>query len=183
LAAKKEFEKAARTLEKIVFESMSSQFTPAQKVNVYINCAEHWFEEEDSVNAETFINKAAHLIHLVDAQELVIRYKVCHSRVLDSKRKFELAANAYYSLSIQEGVDPEDLETLLNMALTCAVLAPAGQMKSIIITSLIKDERSKKLEFYAILESMFYGKVIRKQDVKAFEEGLQPHQKTKSADG
>lgn len=183
LAAKKDYEKAARTLEKINFDSMSSHFPNDLKVRVHCEAAEHWFEEEDSVNAESHINKAAHIIHLVDSQELIIRYKVSHSRVQDSKRKFELAAQSYYSLSIQEGVDPDDLETLLNMALTCAVLAPAGDMKSRIITSLYKDERSKKLEFYNLLDAMFSDKVIRKADVKAFEESLQPHQKTASADG
>jgi COP9 signalosome complex subunit 4 len=82
---------------------------------------------------------------------IVIRYKVCHSRVLDSKRKFELAAYAYYGLSVQEGVDKEDLLRLLGMCLTCTLLAPAGPMKSRIITILVKDERSKALEFYGLL--------------------------------
>lgn len=79
---------------------MASQFTPKQKVEVYVECAENWFELEEAVNAEIFINKAAHLIHLVEETELIVRYKVSHSRVLDSKRKFELAAFAYYSLSL-----------------------------------------------------------------------------------
>lgn len=57
---------------------------------------------------------------------LQIRYKVCHSRIMDSKRKFLIAAYAYYDLSNQEGVDPGDLLALLNMAMTCAILSPAG---------------------------------------------------------
>ena len=61
--------------------------------------AELWFEEDDAVNAEKFINKAAHIIHLVKAQEVKIRYKVCHSRIMDSKRRFIVAAHSYYDLS------------------------------------------------------------------------------------
>lgn len=69
------------------------------------------------------------------------------------------------------------------MALTCAVLAPAGAMKARIVTVLMKDERSKKLEHFNILQSMFIGKIIKQGDVAAFEETLQPHQKTVSSDG
>jgi COP9 signalosome complex subunit 4 len=61
--------------------------------------AEYWFEDEDAVNAEKYINKAAHFVHLVKDHSLLIRYKVCHSRIMDSKRKFIIAASAYYDLS------------------------------------------------------------------------------------
>jgi COP9 signalosome complex subunit 4 len=94
------------------------------------------------VNAEKFINKAAHIMHLVRDQSLVIRFKVCHARIMDSKRKFLVAAPLYYDLSNQEGVDPSDLLQLLNMAMTCAVLSPAGPQKARILTILHKDIRS-----------------------------------------
>ncbi len=51
------------------------------------------------MNAEKFINKAAHIMHLIKDQALLIRYKVCHARVMDSKRKFLLASFSYYELS------------------------------------------------------------------------------------
>lgn len=65
-------------------------------------------------------------MHLVKDNNLSIRYKVCHSRIMDSKRKFLVAAGSYYDLSNQEGVDPADLLSLLNMSMTCALLSPAG---------------------------------------------------------
>jgi len=55
---------------------------------------------DDSVNAETWINKAAHIIHLVKDPALNLRYKVCHSKIMDAKRKFIIAASAYYDLSV-----------------------------------------------------------------------------------
>ena len=61
--------------------------------------AEYWFEDDDAVNAEKYINKAAHIIHRVNDQTLQIRYKVCHSRIMDSKRRFLIASYAYYDLS------------------------------------------------------------------------------------
>ena len=36
-----------------------------EKADIYISIAEYWFEDEDAVNAEKYINKAAHIIHLV----------------------------------------------------------------------------------------------------------------------
>ncbi len=91
---------------------------------------------------------------------------------MDSKRKFILAAYAYYDLSNQEGVDPSDLQQLLQMALTCAILAPAGPQKSRIISIIHKDIRSQKLEFFDIIEKMFLGRVIKRPDVENFEEQL-----------
>jgi hypothetical protein len=32
---------------------------------VYVTIAEYWFEDDDAVNAEKFINKAAHIMHHV----------------------------------------------------------------------------------------------------------------------
>ena len=74
-----------------------------------IQTAEYWLDDDDAVNAEKYINKAAHIIHLVKDQTLIIRYKVCHSRIMDSKRKFLVASQSYYELSNQQGVDPADL--------------------------------------------------------------------------
>jgi len=73
-----------------------------------------------------FINKANHIMHLVKDGDLQLQFKVLHARVMDSKRRFILAGHSYYTLSQQEGHDPEELLTLLNMSVTCAVLAPAG---------------------------------------------------------
>lgn len=91
---------------------------------------------------------------------------------MDSKRKFLIASFSYYELSNQEEVDPADLLILLGMAATCAMLAPAGPKKSRILTVLHKDPRSTKLEHFDILDKMYIGKIIRKPDVKAFEDSL-----------
>ncbi len=125
--AKSNNEQAAKILEKINLENTSRQVSAEEKARVYVQIAEIWFEEDDAVNAEKFINKAAHIIHLVKAQEEVhLRYKVCHARIMDSKRRFLVAAHSYYDLSNQEGVLESNLMPLLEMSLTCALLAPAG---------------------------------------------------------
>ena len=102
---------------------------------------------------------------------------------MDSKRKFLIAASAYYDLSLQENVDQEDLLALLGMGLTCAILAPAGPQKSRILSIYHKDMRSQKLEFYEILDKIFMARVVKRPDVRGFEESLKPHQKTVSQEG
>jgi COP9 signalosome complex subunit 4 len=69
------------------------------------------------------------------------------------------------------------------MAVTCAILSPAGPQKARIISNLYKDLRSSKLEQYELLDKMYLGKIIKKPDVKAFEDSLVEHQKTLSSDG
>lgn len=174
-AAKRDFDKAARTLERINLDNVNRIIDNDEKAQLLVQTAEYWFEDDDAVNAEKFINKAAHIMHLVKDQALQIRYKVCHSRIMDSKRKFLIASFSYYELSNQEGVDPADLLVLLGMATTCAILSPAGPQKSRILSVIHKDPRSTKLEQYDILDKMFMGKIIKKPDVKAFEESLQEH--------
>jgi COP9 signalosome complex subunit 4 len=91
---------------------------------------------------------------------------------MDSKRRFLVAAQSYYDLSNQEGVDQADLLQLLSMSVTCAILSPAGPQKARIIANLHKDLRSPKLDNYEVLDKMYLGKIIKKPDVKAFEESL-----------
>ena len=61
---------------------------------------------------------------------------------------------------------------LLGMALTCALLAPAGPQKAVILTMLHKDIRSQKLDHFEVLDKMYLGKIIKRPDVRAFEESL-----------
>jgi len=58
------------------------------------------------------------------------------------------------------------------MALTCTILAPAGPQKSRMISLIHKDIRSQKLEFFDIIDKMFMGRVIKRPDVRSFEESL-----------
>ena len=75
-------------------------------MDLWLQIADNWFDAEDSVNAEKYINKSAHLMHLVaDNRELQIRYKNYQAKILDSKRKFNLAGWEYYSISNMEGIE------------------------------------------------------------------------------
>ena len=47
--------------------------TEKEKAEVYVQIAEYWFEEDDAVNAEKYINKAAHVIFDVEDVEMQLR--------------------------------------------------------------------------------------------------------------
>jgi COP9 signalosome complex subunit 4 len=98
-SARDDNERAARTLERINLENTSRIISADEKAEIYVQVAEYWFSADDAVNAEKFINKAAHIIHDVQSNELRSRYKVFHANIMDSKRKFLIAANSYYNLS------------------------------------------------------------------------------------
>ena len=62
-------------------------FTEEQKTDIYVKIAQYWFEADDELNAEKYINKATNTIDLVNHdKDLVTRYKFCKAKVLDSKR-------------------------------------------------------------------------------------------------
>lgn len=76
LSARQDYEKAAHVLESINLEHTNRNVSAHEKVDMWLNIADLWFEFDDSVNAEKFINKAAHIMHLVvDDKSLVLRYK------------------------------------------------------------------------------------------------------------
>ena len=109
LTARDEHEQAARVLEAINLEQSNRVINPSEKADVWLSIAENWFEADDSVNAEKYINKCAHIMHLFPNERgLQLRYKNFQAKILDSKRKFPLAAWEYFSLSNQEEIDAED---------------------------------------------------------------------------
>ncbi|MCO5547259.1 hypothetical protein L7F22_000704 [Adiantum nelumboides] len=141
-------------------------------------------QDDDAVNAETFIKKASFLVNNSKDEGLNLQYKVCYARILDLKRKFLEAALRYYELSQLEKrefegrqVDEDELQQALTAAVTCTILAAAGPQRSRVLATLYKDERCSKLKIYPILQKVYLERILRKPEVDAFAEELKPHQK------
>merc|ERR1719453_1024460 len=161
-----EWQEAAKCLAAINLETGTRCRTPLQKAEKYVKIAELYLEDDDPVAADTYCTRAAMVIHEVNDVPLNLRYKVCHARILDSKRKFLEAASKYCDLSQQTfggKVDEGDLMQILAF--------------------LCKDERIRKVEHYEILQKMFMERLIKGTEVQKFEETLLPHQKALMADG
>ena len=160
------------------------------KVEKYIKIAMLYLQDEESISAETFINRASLLVTEETSDHLRLQHKVCYARILDAKRKFLEAATRYYQLSQlttrtfgQMTVSDEDMITSLRMAVTCAVLAPAGPQRSRMLGTLYKDERTHALPNFQMLEKMFMERLLRTDEVQAFASSLATHQKATLEDG
>ena len=55
-SARNEFEDAARTLESINLKDTNRNIRPADVVSIWLDIADYWFDADDSVNAEKFVN-------------------------------------------------------------------------------------------------------------------------------
>lgn len=184
--AENDWSEAAKCLAAINLETGTRGRTPLQKAEKYVKIAELYLEDDDTVSADTYCSRAAMVMHEVTDVPLQLRYRVCHARVLDSKRKFLDAASKYCDLSQQTfggQICEGDLLQLLKCAVTCAILAPAGPQRSRILASLCKDDRIRSVEHYEILHKMFMERLIRGSEVQKFEESLLPHQKALIGDG
>jgi len=176
--SEEEWREAAKILSAIPLDRV---LEPEKKVGIYVNIAQLYLEDDESVQAEAYINRASELIHQVKDDILKLRYKVCFARIMDYKRQFLKAAFAYYELS---QIVPQEGERLhsLQCAVVCGILASAGPSRSRMLSTLFKDERSSKLEVYPILEKMYLERILRKPEVQKFSSELKPHQKAVLAD-
>ncbi|EDW74082.1 COP9 signalosome complex subunit 4 [Drosophila tropicalis] len=174
---------AATVLVGIPLETGQKQYSVECKLGTYLKIARLYLEDNDSVQAELFINRASLLQAETNSEELQVLYKVCYARVLDYRRKFIEAAQRYNELSYRKIVDQGERMTALKKALICTVLASAGQQRSRMLATLFKDERCQHLPAYGILEKMYLERIIRRSELQEFEALLQDHQKAATPDG
>ncbi|CAI6000522.1 unnamed protein product [Closterium sp. NIES-65] len=156
-----EWAKAAQMLAGIDLDGGSRGQDVKYRLGKCIKIALLYLEDDDAVSAETYIKKASFDIGEHKDEALTLQYKVCYARILDSKRKFLEAALKYYDLSQLDQrelggkqVDEEELEAVLNAAVTCTILAAAGPQRSRMLATLYKDERCSKLKIYPILQKV-----------------------------
>ncbi|KAG6854818.1 hypothetical protein C0991_001245 [Blastosporella zonata] len=185
LEEEEEWIDAARVLMGISLDSGQRHVWPlisdSERLKVYVRIVRLLLEEEDSVQAETYYNRAALLAHGNIDRETQLQFKLCQARINDYSRKFLEAATRYHELSYVGEIDEEERRHMLLAAVTCAVLAPAGPNRSRVLASLYRDERTLDLPTYNVLSKMFLDHILRSAEVKEFEKTLKPHQLAKIA--
>jgi len=174
---------AARVLVGIPLETGQKQYSVDYKLETYLKIARLYLEDEDPVQGEAYINRAAILLTQTKNDGLQIIYKVCQGRVLDYKRKFIEAASRYNELSYKTAIHDSERLTALKNATICTILAAAGQPRSRMLATLYKDERCQQLSCFNILEKMYLDRLIKRTELTEFETLLQAHQKAITADG
>ncbi|KAL8693136.1 MAG: hypothetical protein Q9218_001988 [Villophora microphyllina] len=178
-----EYIEAARTLQGIQLESSQRRVPDDHKVAIWIRICRLYLEEDDTMSAESYLNRAKNLRHKVTNPELILGFQLSEARILDARRKFLEASQAYHSFSFSAVLDEEERMRALSSAIICAVLAGAGPQRSRALAKLYKDERATQVAEYGILEKMFLDRLISQDEVSRFSESLAPHQLAQTADG
>lgn len=178
-----DFLDAAKALTEIPLDSSQRKVSDADKARVWVRIVRNYLEVGDDTAAETYINKLKNIMHTVSDPDLNLHFRLSQARIQDAKRDFLFAAQRYHEISFFPAVAEEERLHTLSMAVKCAILAPAGPMRSRILGRLYKDERSAQLDEFGILEKIFLDRLLSPAEVDKFAEGLQPHQLATTADG
>ncbi|KAI1214192.1 uncharacterized protein F4807DRAFT_407045 [Annulohypoxylon truncatum] len=174
---------AARALSEIPLDSSSRRVTPEQRVAVWVRIVRNYLEVDDTTTAETYLNKLKNVIYQVSDPTLNLHFRLSQARIQDAKREFLAASQAYHDISLSAAVSEDERLHTLAMAVKCAILAPAGPLRSRALGRLFKDERAASLPEFGMLEKMLFDRLLAPAEVRKFAEGLAPHQLALTADG
>ncbi|KAL8967921.1 MAG: hypothetical protein Q9183_002703, partial [Haloplaca sp. 2 TL-2023] len=83
-----EYIEAAKVLQGIQLESSQRRIPDDHKVATWIRICRLYLEEDDTLSAETYLNRAKNLRHKVDNPELILGFQLSEARILDARRKF-----------------------------------------------------------------------------------------------
>jgi COP9 signalosome complex subunit 4 len=185
--AQEDYSAAAKALQGIHLETTQRQIADDEKVQMWTRIVRLYLEDDDTVSAETALNKIKNLPSATQIfkqkPDLKLYYQLSQARILDSRRKFLDASTEYFNVSLSPTVAEEDRLQALSAAIKTAILAGAGPARSRALGKLYKDERSVETEEYGILEKMFLDRLLSPAEVDAFASSLQPHQLAQTADG
>ncbi|RUS29362.1 hypothetical protein BC938DRAFT_480749 [Jimgerdemannia flammicorona] len=173
---------AAKVLQGIPLDSGHRTISDEYKLKIYIQIVRLLLEEDEAISAETYLNRAALLIHTSKDQKVNLSFKLSQARIFDFRRRFLEASSKYHELSYAPDLDEEEKIHSLSAAVQCAVLAGAGPPRSRMLATLYKDERSQQLPSFSILEKMYLDRVLRPSEVSDFAASFKPHQLARLAD-
>ena len=175
------------------FDSTVRPYSPDEKADILVSCAEAFLQDENNDAAMTMTSKAAASIGGVEGNtKLLLRYRVIRAKVDDASRKFVEAARQYHELSntVLLNIPVEEKLTLLGNAVTCAVLGSAGPQRSRILGLLNKDDRLKDLgslpgytSHASVLNKMYTERLLFSEELESFEAILSEHQKAITGQG
>ncbi|KAI1631677.1 PCI domain-containing protein [Biscogniauxia mediterranea] len=174
---------AAKVLAEIPLDSSQRKVTNEDRVRVWVRIVRNYLEVDDTTSAETYLNKLKNVIYTVSDPALNLHFRLSQARIQDSKREFLAASQAYHDISLSPAISEDERLHTLSMAVKCAILAPAGPLRSRALGRLYKDERAAHLDEFGMLEKMFLDRLLAPAEVDKFAQSLAPHQLATTADG
>jgi COP9 signalosome complex subunit 4 len=181
--SEQEFSQSAKTLEKIPVDSSQRTVSADDKAKLWVRIVRCYIEEDDTISAVSYLNRIKNVIHGVKDKETRLYFNLNQAKILDSQRSFLDASAAYHSISLETLIDESERLRALSEAMKCAVLAPAGPLRSRTLAKLYKDERATQVDEFSILEKIFLNRLLSQSEVSAFAATLSQHQLAKTSDG
>ncbi|KAI1504631.1 PCI domain-containing protein [Biscogniauxia marginata] len=174
---------AAKVLAEIPLDSSQRKVTNEDRVRVWVRIVRNYLEVDDTTSAETYLNKLKNVIYTVTDPALNLHFRLSQARIQDSKREFLASSQAYHDISFSPAISDDERLHTLSMAVKCAILAPAGPLRSRALGRLYKDERAAHLAEFGMLEKMFLDRLLAPAEVDKFAQSLSPHQLATTSDG
>eukprot|EP00002_Diphylleia_rotans_P020357 TRINITY_DN3955_c0_g1_i2.p1 TRINITY_DN3955_c0_g1~~TRINITY_DN3955_c0_g1_i2.p1 ORF type:complete len:392 (+),score=100.43 TRINITY_DN3955_c0_g1_i2:52-1227(+) len=172
---------AAKTLIAIPLDTGNRVIDEIYKAKIYVKIARLHLENDDIVQAESYVTRSSSTVANCNDKELQIAHKVCFARILDGKRRFLDAASRY--LEISNLVGAEEQMQSLEYAAICAILAGAGPRRSQVLSKLYKDERCSRLEVFPVLEKVFFDRLLANEEIEKLTAHLKPHHLAITSEG
>ncbi|KAJ1341451.1 hypothetical protein BSLG_003880 [Batrachochytrium salamandrivorans] len=133
--AEEEWTLAARVLQEIPMDSGHRAISQDYKLRIYIHIVRLLLEDEDTVSADAYLNRAALLLPDSEDKVIQLQFKACQARTLDFRRSFLQAASKYLELSYVADIHDSERTNALVQAVTCTVLAGAGPQRTRMLAS------------------------------------------------
>ena len=102
-----QYSTAASYLTRIPLDSGTRVIQDDYKLEIYIRIVRLFLEDEDFVNADAFLNRAAMLVP--KDKKIALQLTACQARSLDFKRQFVQSALKYLELSFEQEMVGESL--------------------------------------------------------------------------
>ncbi|KAJ3119030.1 hypothetical protein HDU96_003205 [Phlyctochytrium bullatum] len=170
LEDEEDWSEAAKVLQGIPLDSGHRNISDEYRIRIYVHIARLFLEDEDSISAEAYLNRASLLFVNQSAADksaasapaaasgtgsveadkpsqmriLQLQFKGSQARLADFKRQFLQAAAKYHELSYIPEMAEDEKMGCLGQAVTCCVLAPAGPQRSRLLATLYRDERVRE---------------------------------------
>lgn len=171
------WQKAIEILKGIPLDNGHRQFTLDYKLGTYLKLSRFYLEDNNVLESEAYINRAALLQVDSKNETLQLEFKVGYARLLDCRHRFIEAAQRYSDLASSEIISIDERYAALRNAITCTMLSPPGKQRSRLLASLCKDERTHSMEVFSILQKMHLERLIRRCEMEVLEINLKPHQR------
>ncbi|KAI0432636.1 hypothetical protein F5Y09DRAFT_137387 [Xylaria sp. FL1042] len=174
---------AAEVLLEMPLDAAQRKVTNAERAAVWVRIVRNYLEVDDVLSAAAYLNKLKIIMFDVADPALNLHFRLSQARIQDASHEFLSASSAYHDISLSPVVSEDERLHTLAMAARCAILAPAGPLRSRALARLYKDERSVNLDEFGMLEKMFLDRLLAPAEVEKFARGLAPHQLATTSDG